>query len=69
MEKVDVRGLSCPIPVIKTKKALDQGAAQLQIIGDSLVSKENVIKLAKSYGCSINIKLDQKEQWEIEINR
>ena len=32
MDTLDVRGLSCPIPVLKTKSP-DQGQRELQIIG------------------------------------
>lgn len=69
MEKVDVRGLSCPMPVLKTKKAIDAGAAKLLIIGTSQVSKENVSKLAKASGYNVNITVDQKDSWEMEIHK
>lgn len=48
MEKLDVRGLSCPVPVLRTKKIIDNGVTELHIVGSSQVSKENVIRLAKS---------------------
>lgn len=69
MEKVDVRGLSCPLPVIKTKKLIDQGVKQILVIGSSQVSLENVSKLAKSTGYNINIKKDHKNDWEIELSK
>ena len=69
MEKVDVRGLSCPMPVIKTKKVIDQGINELLVVGTSQVSKENVCKLAKSSGYEINIINDDKNAWEIELRK
>ena len=33
MDILDVRGLSCPLPVMKTKKVLDSGVQELQIEG------------------------------------
>lgn len=69
MEKVDVRGLSCPMPVIKTKKVIDQGINELLVVGTSQVSKENVCKLAKSSGYEINIVNDDKNAWEIELRK
>ena len=69
MEKVDVRGLSCPLPVIKTKKIIDQGATEISVVGSTQVSLENVTKLARSKGYSIDIKKDQKNDWEIELKK
>ncbi len=69
MDKLDVRGLSCPVPVLRTKKAIDAGAKELLIIGSSQVSKENVSKLAVSQGFTVNIKVDNKDLWEMEIKK
>lgn len=55
MIEVDVRGLSCPIPVVKTKKAMDENPAEpLDVLVESGVSKENVSRLAKSRGYSVS---------------
>jgi len=69
MEKVDVRGLSCPMPVIKTKKAIAQGAQELLVLGTSQVSKENVLKLAKSQGYQAELIVDGKDNWEMKLTR
>jgi len=69
MEKIDVRGLSCPVPVLRTKKAIDGGAKELYIVGSSQVSKENVIRLAESQGFKVDKKVDNKDLWEIEIRK
>jgi tRNA 2-thiouridine synthesizing protein A len=69
MEKLDVRGLSCPIPVVKTKKLIDQGVAAIQITGDSAVSRENVCKLARACGYNITMNVDDKNNWEMEIKK
>lgn len=69
MDKLDVRGLSCPVPVLRTKKAIDAGATELLIMGSSQVSKENVSKLAVSQGFKVNIKVDNKDLWEMEIKK
>jgi len=69
MEKLDVRGLSCPIPVVKTKKLIDQGAKEIMIVGDSSVAMENVSKLAASCGYKINMKNSDKNNWEMEISK
>ena len=62
MEKIDVRGLSCPMPVIKVKKIIDQGSKEILVTGTSQVSKENVSKLALSQGYKLDIKVDGKDE-------
>ncbi len=69
MEKVDVRGLSCPMPVIKTKKLMDKGVKELLVVGTSSVSKENVSKLARSSGYQVIMKVDAKNEWEMELKK
>jgi len=47
MTEVDVRGLSCPIPVVKTKQAMESNPSdEITVLLDSNVSKENVTRLA-----------------------
>jgi len=54
MTEVDVRGYSCPIPVVKTKKAMDENPKEiLTVLLESAVSKENVSRLAESRGYSV----------------
>ena len=51
MIEVDARGFSCPIPVVKTKEAIDKNPKEsLAVLVDNEVSKENVSRLAKSRG-------------------
>ena len=54
MNEVDVRGFSCPIPVVKTKKAMDDNPKEmLTVLIETEVSKENVSRLAVSRGYTI----------------
>ena len=54
MTEVDVRGFSCPIPVVRTKKALDENPKEeLSVLVDTAVSKENVSRLAQSRGYTV----------------
>ena len=56
MIEVDSRGFSCPIPVVKTKKALDENPKEsIAVLVDTEVSKENVSRLAKSRGYSVEV--------------
>ena len=55
MIEIDVRGLSCPIPVVQTKQALDKNPGQpITVLLESEVSKENVSRLAQSQGYNVN---------------
>lgn len=47
---IDVRGLSCPQPVIQVKKALEKKEASYEVLLDSMVSVENVKRFAASAG-------------------
>jgi len=56
MITVDCRGLACPVPVLKTKEALekvDQG--ELLVIVDNKASRENVKRFAQRMGCSVEV--------------
>jgi len=56
MVDVDVRGYSCPIPVVTTRKAMDENPEEaLNVFVDSAVSKENVSRLAESRGYSVKV--------------
>lgn len=49
MLELDVRGFGCPIPVVKTKKAMDEKPGeQISILLESAVARENVTRLAES---------------------
>jgi tRNA 2-thiouridine synthesizing protein A len=56
MVEVDVRGFSCPVPVVRTKKAMEQNPEDiLTVMTETAVSKENVSRLAESQGYSVKI--------------
>jgi tRNA 2-thiouridine synthesizing protein A len=55
MTEIDVRGYSCPIPVVKTKKAMDENPNEvLTVLIETEVSKENVSRLAKSRNYAVD---------------
>lgn len=54
MIELDVRGLSCPIPVVKTKQAMDKNPSEtISVRGETEVSRENISRLASSRKYSI----------------
>jgi tRNA 2-thiouridine synthesizing protein A len=56
MIEVDVRGFSCPIPVVRTRKAIKENPEEeIKVLVESAVSKENVSRLAESEGYTTRI--------------
>jgi tRNA 2-thiouridine synthesizing protein A len=56
MIEVDVRGFSCPIPVIRTKKAIEENPNEVvMVLTETGTARENVTRLAQSKGYSITI--------------
>ena len=56
MTEVDVRGFSCPIPVVRTKKAIEENPNEvLTVLVETAVSKENVSRLAQSKGYIVKV--------------
>ena len=56
MIEVNAKGLSCPIPVVKTKQAMEKNPQEeIVVFVDSNVAKENIARLAEAKKYSINI--------------
>jgi tRNA 2-thiouridine synthesizing protein A len=56
MTEVDARGFSCPVPVVRTKKAMEENPNQaLVVLVDTVTSRENVSRLAQSKGYSVKV--------------
>lgn len=55
MKEVDVRGLSCPLPVMQTKQALPDAADGLVVLADSGTAKANVVHLLEDQGFAVNV--------------
>lgn len=66
--KVDARGLACPMPVIKTKKALEEiKEGIVDVVVSDNVPKENILKFAKSINCEATVMKDEDEEKIIRI--
>ncbi|HQH79450.1 MAG TPA: sulfurtransferase TusA family protein [Synergistaceae bacterium] len=51
---VDARGLSCPEPVLRTRRALEKGGqGPVEVLVDTVTSRENVARYARSQGWSV----------------
>ncbi|KUG23721.1 putative redox protein [hydrocarbon metagenome] len=66
MTEVDARGLSCPIPVVKTKQAMESNPKDdITVLLDSNVAKENVTRLAESKKYSVNTQTTAQEEYKL----
>lgn len=57
MKTIDVTGLSCPEPVVRTQaalKALPVGE-RLEVLVDTVTARENVSRVARAAGCVVTV--------------
>lgn len=60
MKTIDCRGLSCPEPVVRTKRAIG-GQNELAVIVDNVAARENVTRLGNALGYDVVVKADGGE--------
>ena len=63
MKTVDCRGLSCPEPIVQTKRAIGK-EKKLTILVDNFAAKENVSRLGNALGFNVTVKEDGSD-WSI----
>ena len=63
MKTVDCRGLSCPEPIVQTKRAIGK-EKELTILVDNVAVKENVSRLGNALGFNVTVKEDGSD-WSI----
>ena len=64
---VDARGLSCPEPVILTKKAFDSYNA-FSVLVDNEVAKENVTRFCENKKAKTTVTASGDE-WKIDVSK
>ncbi len=62
VKKIDVRGFSCPQPVMLVKKAIDAGENEIVVMVNDEVAVGNVQRLAQNNGFTVEIKRQQDEK-------
>lgn len=55
MKQFDARGLSCPQPVLETKKALEGNPEEIQMIVDNNTARTNVERFMKNSGYKVEV--------------
>jgi selenium metabolism protein YedF len=53
---LDLTGHACPLPVIRTKEALEAGTSQdFVVVVDNEAARDNVSRFAQSRGCAVRV--------------
>ena len=68
MVEVDARGLSCPLPLMRAKKALDTNPDSVKVLVDSGTAKANVANMLSDEGYSVSVS-DGPDGFTIEATR
>ena len=68
MFEVDCRGLSCPEPVINTKRALKSNPDGVVVLVDNRVPLENVTLFAHAMGYNAT-SVEKDGEWKIIIKK
>lgn len=69
VSSIDARGLACPMPVVRTKAAIDAGATAIEVLVDNDAARENVLRFAGSIGASAEAIAEADGEFRIRIRR
>ncbi|WP_077368627.1 sulfurtransferase TusA family protein [Anaerosalibacter sp. Marseille-P3206] len=61
MEKIDVRGMSCPQPVLMTKNAIEKHPEGIDILVDNNTAKNNITRFLKNLGYNLEFKNEEED--------
>lgn len=66
---VDARGLLCPEPVLRTKKAIDtMSGGSLEVLVDNHAARENVTRLCENKGWKVSVS-EQGSEYVLKITK
>ena len=65
---VDARGLSCPQPVILARNAIQAGDFPIEVLVETVTSRENVRRAAERLGCTVQVE-DLDEEFRLTLTK
>lgn len=65
---VDARGLSCPQPVILARRAIASGQFPIEVLVDTMTSRENVRRAAEKSGCTVQVE-EMGDEFKLTISK
>jgi tRNA 2-thiouridine synthesizing protein A len=66
--QVDARGFSCPQPVIMTRNALEKGEFPIEVLVETVTSRENVRRVAEKAGCTVQVE-EMGDEFKLTIRK
>ena len=54
-QTIDARGLSCPQPVILARRAIQVGDFPIEVLVETVTSRENVRRASEKLGCTVQV--------------
>ncbi len=54
-KQVDARGFSCPQPVIMARQAVEEGEFPIEVLVETVTSRENVRRATEKMGCTVEV--------------
>lgn len=61
VKEIDVRGFSCPQPVMSVKKSIDAGERNIIVLANDSAAISNVRRLARNNGFAVEIEERRNE--------
>lgn len=55
LNEIDARGLSCPQPVLLTKKAIEKNPEGIQVLVDNTTARNNIVRFASNSGYKVEV--------------
>ena len=68
-KEIDARGLSCPEPVIRTQRALNDDPSGLDIIVDNRVAVENITRFCDHRQYQLTVDMKDEENYHLTIRK
>lgn len=65
---VDARGLSCPQPVMLAQKGIAGGQFPVEVLVDTVTSRENVRRMAVGRGFTVTI-VENEDEFKVVIDK
>ncbi|MBX7491372.1 sulfurtransferase TusA family protein [Helicobacter turcicus] len=69
MAELDVRGLSCPEPMLNLKPLLERGESAIKVLCSCGASSDNIRRLATQYGYIVESQTKNGEDLEFILKK
>lgn len=66
--EIDVRGRSCPEPVLLTMEAIKKGEEAFVVLADNKVAVENIKRCSSNKGFNVEV-IEEGEEYRLKLNR